>query len=475
MSLSFLKGKKVLIVGLGRLGGGVATAKFLLRKRAKVTITDLKTKADLRDSVQELRGKNIKFVLGQHRKADFKQADIIVFNPAVSVFSQWVKLAQKLEKPIENDLTLFLREFKERFPGKDYLAVTGTRGKTTTATWLAHLLKPAVLGGNIPETGFLRVLPKISKYSGPLVLELSSFQLEFMAKGMKPPRVAVITNLFNDHLNRYGTQEAYANFKANIFSNQRAGDFLILNADDPWHPLFLRKKPQSKVYYVSLKRLGSQVSGLFFIEDRIFFKEGRSVKSVGEIKGLSPHFKLNLLSALLAARVAGRTFEELFHRVMTLPVISFRQEIILNRKDIVVINDTTATSPDATITALERFSPEKDRLFLITGGTDKKLEFGNLAKKIKENVSPQRLFLIQGSATQVLVKELDKLKYFRQTKPQLFDNLKSIILGIKLSRASRKFILFSPASASFEKFKNEFDRGKQFNALARRFLGGSKD
>ena len=185
------KNKKILLVGLGVLGGGAATANFLLREGARLTITDLKSKNDLAKSLKKIKDiKKVKLVLGRHEEKDFHNNEIIVFNQSVPFESPWVKLAQKLKKPIESDLTLFSRLAREY--QADYIGITGTRGKTTVSHWLHHFLPQSALGGNIPNKGLSQIIsPKNKLYA----LELSSFQLEFANASTLPPKIAIITNL----------------------------------------------------------------------------------------------------------------------------------------------------------------------------------------------------------------------------------------------------------------------------------------
>lgn len=473
---NILRNKKILLVGLGRLGGGLATAKFLISNGAKLTVTDLKTKKELSGVLVKLKKNTIRFVLGKHEEGEFKKNDIIVFNPAVSIFNRWVTIAKKYKKQIENDLTLFLKILADKNPDFTYIAITGTRGKTTSTYWTAHLLKPSIFGGNIPTAGLFKIISRILRAKKtPIVLELSSFQLEFMDRSVKPPKIAVITNLYNDHLNRYIKMETYAAQKANIFLNQTKDDFLILNYDDPWKRFFLKKRPHGRVLYVSLNNLPVHTDGLFFRSNKIYFQDRGKKEFVTEVRDFSEHQKYNLLVALLASRLYGKNWHELVKRISSLPTVPFRQEIVHNKKGIMAVNDSAATSPDGTIAALERFKTAK-KLFLICGGTDKNLDFKDLAAAIKREIPARNLFLLNGSATQKLVKELARLGYFTG-EPRMFETLREIVGSISKDIASglpapmprqAGTILFSPAAASFEKFKNEFDRGRKFTALIRK-------
>ena len=577
------KGKKVLIFGLGILGGGVEAAKWFYKNGAKIIITDKKTKKELLPSIKKLKKIKAKYVLGKHRFEDIDSSDIVYFNPGVSYKSEWVQYAKEKGKEVVNDCYLFFKYAKG-----DIIAITGTRGKTTTTTWIYELLtqilqtergqseqytdyadltqinadysdftqtmqtsaksalssaKSALLGGNQPERSLFKILDK-TKEDTISVLELSCFQLEFYPtadeRGFKhgltrrdiettherefnpdkrgfnkAPNIAIITNIYNDHLNRYSSFEEYASIKAKIFQNQTENDFLILNLDNKWTDFFLRLKPKSQVYFVSLKK--KQKKGIYIKDEKVFIRDQKEhqifpIKKFKEIYG--KHNLYNLLFALLTVYLYLKSkniknpqnkIKKLKNFILNLKAPEFRQEIIYKDKNLIIVNDSAATSPDATINAIERFKkyicPKSSRgarkslrnLILITGGTDKNLDFKDLAKKIKKEIKPENLILINGSATKKLIEELRKIKY-PLIEENIFEDLREAIYHglmriLELINADSKHIgtnkndpyrsvlnshtsviLFSPASASFEKFKNEFDRGKKFNRIIKAML-----
>jgi len=447
-----LKNKKVLVMGLGSLGGGIATTKWLVKHGARVTVTDLKTKKELSSSIKALGkiAKKVKFVLGKHRLADFEKNEIIVVNPAVPRESFYLKFAQKKGVSLENEASLFFRYCRNPI-----IAVTGTRGKTTTVNWLYYLLKQkykkTVLTGNSSKNPMLKTLDLLDKKS-PVVVELSSWHCELLPKAKLGPQVAVITNLYPDHLNRYKGMKDYFLAKANIFINQTEKDFLFLNKNNFWTKKFLALKPKSKVIFFP-KAVG------FSLRD---FK-----KKYGE------HNFYNLNVAILIAKNFGVSISKIKKAIKNLPTVLYRQELVLERRNFKVINDSAATSPDATVAALKRFSKEGE-LILIAGGTDKKLYFNQWAKAVKNYVKPENLFLINSSATKKMIKELKKIGFFKENKPLIFEDLYSLLKEIRKNKLETKkgkyfdpqlkfIILFSPGAASFEKFKNEFDRGEKFN------------
>lgn len=454
-------------MGLGVLGGGLATAKWLVQQGAKVTVTDLRSRQELVNSIKSLgsAGKKINFVLEKHQLADFQKNEVIVVNPAVRRESEFLKAAKKAGRILTNDARIFFDSVENPI-----IAVTGTRGKTTTTNWIAHLLKgkypKVVAAGNSSDIALLDLVSRLSDKKTPVVVELSSWQLEFLNDSKRGPDIAVITNIYPDHLNRYKNVRDYASAKANIFKNQKASQFLILNKDNDWTKFFLVKKPRAGICFFSAhdKKIISDKKNILPVDFLNKF-----VLEKGE------HNVANLLAASAAARLFGLNWPEIKKRIKNLPAISYRQETILNRKNLTVINDSAGTSPDAVIAAIDRFR-KQGRVFLVTGGTDKNLIFGDLARKIKENIKPSDLFLLNGSATKKLLKELEKLRYFKNQPIRLFEDLGNLLKTANLYfgqpnlAKEKRFLVFSPGAASFEKFKNEFDRGDKFNLLVKKIF-----
>lgn len=468
-------------MGLGALGGGVATTKWLVKHGAKVTVTDLRTKQELAPSIKALgdTAKKVRLALGRHREADFRTHDLIVVNPAVPRESKFLKIARRAGREIVNDARVFF----DAIPNPT-IAVTGTRGKTTTTQWIAHFLRGMARGveaaGNTPERPLLADLDRLVRHLlTPAVIELSSWQLELVANARRAPDIAVITNLYRDHLNRYRAMEDYARAKAAIFQNQNPAQALVLNAENPWTRFFLRLQPRGRVYYFGTDTLPSHAQGLFIKQDALLFREsGFATKIAGPafvkafVRTWGTHNTENLLAAMLAAHLSGMAWSSMLARANSLPAIPYRQEIIMRKKRIVVVNDSAGTSPDAVIAALHRF--KSPSIYLVTGGTDKKLEFRGLARVMKTTIPSSRTFFLNGSATKGLLKELTRLGFFRKQPPQVFETLPDLLHAISRQLPITHLpvtILFSPGAASFEKFKNEFDRGRQFTRAARRAFG----
>lgn len=472
-------GVRVLVMGLGLHGGGAATARWLARRGARVTVTDLRDHTALAPSLVALRSLPIRFVLGRHEEKDFLTHDLIVVNPGVPRESPYLAIAKKAKKRIENDASLFYSLFAH-----PTIAVTGTRGKTTTTLWIAELLKkkyPQVRpSGNTPENALLKEFDRIGKNTSiPAVSELSSWQLEFLPAAERAPHIAVITNLYRDHLNRYGGKmEAYADAKANIFLNQEPHDALILNRDNLWWRYFMKKTPRGHVFFTSTKPLPSNVPGLFIRGERIIFRNDAGKEQTLPIATRrflmerGGHNLMNLLEALLAALLFDPEIHIHNREIMRLPVPRMREEIIARRGRAMIVNDSCATSPDGTIAAIKRFRNE-GRIILVAGGTDKDLDFRSLAKTISANIAPERLFLLGGSATE----QLHRLLPSRFSRIPKYDTLEECVENAFLAAKREQgasVILFSPGAASFEKFKHEFDRGEQFHRLVMRQLKRKK-
>ena len=226
-----IPGRRVTVMGLGVNGGGLATALFFARRGAAVTVTDLRGPEALAPSIAALADLPVRFVLGRHDEVDFASADLVIKNPAVRADSPFLAAARARGVPVETDLSVFLSMVRN-----PVIAVTGTKGKSTTASAIHHVLHRvapgARLGGNITVSplDFIDALGP----ADPVVLELSSWQLGDLAgRGVLRPLVSVLTVLLPDHLDRYPGMDAYVEDKKAIFREQEPGQHAVLNHDDP--------------------------------------------------------------------------------------------------------------------------------------------------------------------------------------------------------------------------------------------------
>lgn len=454
--------QKVTIMGLGRLGGSLAAISYFLKRGIAVHVTDQKSEKELQESLDQFRGREgITFHFGGHEKEDFIGSDVVICSPAVPQDSQWVKYAQQ-HVPVYNDLSFFLKEYGERIV--PYVAVTGTRGKTTTAQWIAHILGSCLYGGNMPQRGFFWLAEKIEEREhDPLVVETSSFQLEYMDETLPAPHVAVITNLFVDHMNRHKTMEVYGSIKARIALYQSKTDHVIFNIDDPGYSFFKTRSFPSQQWFISLSLLPKGKKGLYLDKGTVRFRDEKGEYRIGMMpSGMGRHMNSNLLASLLASYLFRGSWEGLFERIATLPSIPLRQEKIVENEKYLIVNDGAATSPDAVIAAIEQFYTPGTAF--IIGGTDKGLDMSGLASVLGERVSPDDVFFLEGSGTEKLLGNLSSYEAYKGK--DTYQSLEDIITAIFQKEYRR--IVFSPGGSSFEKFQNEFHRGEIFSNLIRK-------
>ena len=431
MLKNLFKGKKVLIMGLGLNGGGVGATKFFCRHGAEVLVTDLKTQEQLKESLEKLKKFKIKYVLGKHKEEDFLWADLIIKNPDVPNSSPYLEIARKNNILIETDVSLFFK-----MSNAFVIGVTGTKGKTTTASLIYHILKTKYksifLAGNIGISP-LELLSKI-KRGDKVVLELSSFGLEGLTKS---PDIAVVTNIMPDHLNKYATMAEYIEAKKSIFIHQKPEDILIINSSDFIVRQFARQA-KSKI---------------------IFFNK---VERPDGFKLLGEHNLLNLSAAVEVARVLKVSEKNIKKSVKSFKGVPNRQEFVKEVGGVKYFNDTTATMPEATISAIKSFSDSflNSKIILICGGQNKGLDYKELIKVIKEKVD--NLIMLPGTASDKIMAELKN-----------YDNLRAVFSmdeAVKMAKELSKkgdIVVLSPAAASFNLFKNEFDRGSQFVKLVK--------
>lgn len=441
-----LAGKRVLVMGLGLHGGGAGTVRFLAKRGAKITVTDLRTRKVLQSSLEKLKSiKGVTYVLGRHRDSDFLKADLIVKNPGVPPISPYVALALKHGIPMTTDMGIFFRECPATIIG-----ITGTRGKSTTAWLIWKFLKTkyrrVFLGGNIRKS-VLEFLAEV-KPDDLIVLELSSFQLQDLTLDRVSPQVAVITNLMRDHLNWHRNMAEYAAAKSVIFKFQKATDYLFANPDDQ-AVLAMTQKARS---HIMLPRLAPRYKTI--VDQR-----------------LGAHYRSSVALAIAVARHFKIKPEGILGVLKRFRGLEGRQEQLPSVRGIRIINDTTATMPEAAIAALARVYARKkpgERIILIAGGSDKNLLFGAFAKAMLRYADER--ILLPGKATEKLKAILRKTVGAKSLPVAHDAKNMADACAIAFHRARKgDWILLSPGATSFGLFENEFDRGDHFVKEVKRF------
>lgn len=453
-------------MGLGLNGGGVGAAAFFAKCGAKVLVTDLRSKAELEPSLRQLKKwKNIRYALGGHKERDFLNADIIIKNPAVTNDSKFIKIARKKGIPIETDMSIF-----EHLCPAPIIGITGTKGKTTTATIVGRILQQwdsrTILAGNL-RVSALQFLPSLLKRKKDypwVVLELSSWQLEGSAHVARSPKIAVITNVFEDHLDRYDSFEDYIQAKTIILNSQNKEDTLVLNADNEITRNFAGNAAGNVVWF-SYSKLPAKKKGIYVVKNEIWSNMGEKPARVCKLKSLQyqgKHVILNTCAAIAVAVIAGvpiRTIKSALKKA-TLP--DGRMEIIQEKKGVVYMNDTTATVPGATMATLSALcdKKKKQKVILIAGGVSKNVAYNELATQAQK-MCKAIILLSAGKKETASVNLKAELSGY---KPVVFAESMNHAVGLASEYAkSGDVILLSPAAASFGMFQNEFDRGDQFN------------
>jgi len=456
--LEDLRGMRVTVMGLGLNGGGVASARFMARRGARVTVTDTKDEASLADSIAALCDCDIRYVLGRHDIADFKDADLVIKNPAVRPDNRYLAAA----RAVETDLSIFLRLCPARIA-----AVTGSKGKSTVSTALAWMLNSsgikAFLGGNITVSplGFIDA-------AGPddvVVLELSSWQLgDLYGRKLLKPKVAVITRIVPDHLDRYGTMDAYVADKRLIYADQDEADWTVYECDDEYGLSFAAEsRGQGLGYGLALPPRGY---GIVVPTDgspcTARLPDVGPLELVpGSLRIPGGHNRRNLAAAALAAWALGAEASSISLAAGTFAGVEHRLEPVRERNGVSWFNDSAATVPEAVSAAVESFDAP---VVLITGGTDKKLDFEAARAAYRKSAA---IILLSGTGTDKIRDILDE-DSIRYSGP--YGDIDSAVAEADRLAAPGSVAILSPGCTSFGMFKNEFDRGRCYKSAVAALL-----
>ena len=448
-----LRGKRVLIMGLGLHGSGIASARYASQQGAVVRVTDLRSAEVLAPSMVSLTGLPIEYVLGEHRNEDFLWAEVVIHVPGVRRDSPYLRVARENGARIEQEIGFFFQACLGRIIG-----VTGTRGKTTTTSLIYHILRandmPTVIGGNVSGVETLSLLPKISSDTN-VVLELSSWQLEGLAPHKISPFVSVMTNVYPDHLDTYQGMEEYAEAKAHIFRYQHETDLAIFNYDNLWTRR-LGEEAKAETWYTSLERWGSFARNSTHVFPFLFY----------ETPLIGKHNLENILLATTTARLLGVPDEVIGSAVRNFRGVAQRLEEIALVKGVRYINDTTSTTPVAGRVALNAFH---EPIVLVAGGNTKFLPLEDWPETIVKRC--RDVVLLEGTGTHELLRAIQEMTQklgIADPVRGVFDDFTAAMdIAVSLTYEG-DVLLFSPGFTSFGMFLNEFDRGDKFVAYVRR-------
>jgi len=437
-----LKGKKITVMGLGLLGRGVGDIKFLSKYVEEIIVTDLKTKKDLRESLEKLKGlKNIKYSLGGHNLKDFENRDFILKGAGVPLNSTYISHAQKNKIPVYMSTALFAK-----FCPAKIIGITGTRGKTTVTQMVFEILKDhykrgtVFLGGNIQGMSTLSLLPKI-KEKDIVVLELDSWQLQGFGDLKISPQTAVFTTFMSDHLNYYqGDLLRYFQDKELIYKNQGSKDIFFAGEQLCQLPLLFRKRLPKQTKFISENSLPKKV----------------------KLKVPGGHNRYNAALAFAVGKTQKISEKNIITSLEKFKGVEGRLQKIMSIKGVDIFNDTTATTPEALNTAIEALSSSKREIILLMGGADKGIDLSILKKPLNDFCS--KVYLLNGSGTERLLKE----GIIKEEKiAGVFNSLEKAVKSVFSDIKKGDIFLFSPGFASFGMFKNEYDRGDQFNSVVK--------
>lgn len=449
-----LQGKRVLVVGLARTG--VTVALFGAGYGATVTATDEKPESQLSETAARLREAGVKLALGGHNPASFLEQDLIIVSPGVPARISSLEQARAEGIPVWSEVELAWRFLRGKL-----VAITGSNGKTTTTSLVAHILKtaeiPTLVGGNIGIP--LLALVERSLDTTITVAEISSFQLE-TTEAFRP-EIGVLLNLSPDHLDRHATLDEYARVKMRMFENQLDRDAAVLNADDPEVTRRMPSKPH--VYWFS--RLKRVAEGAFLRDNQILFRADGTETVLArreEIPLRGDHNVENVLASCAAAYLAGAAPAAIAAGVKSFPGVEHRLEFVAEISGVAFYNDSKATNVDATLKAVESFPGQ---LIVILGGKDKGSPYTPLREPLAKRA---RLAILIGAAAEKIAADLDGAVPLERA-----DTLDCAVEMAMQRAGSGNTVLLAPACASFDQFENFEHRGRVFKELVAALLNSA--
>jgi len=455
--MSAREDRPVVVVGLAR--SGVAAALFLARRGAAVVAVDRKGEAELGDEVSGLRQRGVRLELGPHRQETFTGASLVVVSPGVAWELPQLEAARRAGVPVIAEIELAFRHLQGRL-----VAVTGTKGKSTTTAALGAMLREAGcdarVGGNIgtPLIGLVEGSTKQTVFA----VEVSSFQLEGIVRFH--PQVAVWLNLSPDHLDRHPSVEAYVAAKARVFENQTASDWAVVNADDP---VVLEAARRGAARTLPVRTTGEALAG-----DGAFFDGPCAARRLdgrlevlferADVRLPGAHLAGDLLVAAAAARLVGATPEAIARAVRGFHGVEHVLELVATIDGVAYYNDSKATNVDAARRSLEAFAQP---VIAILGGRYKGGDFALLAPALRAH---GRRVLAIGEARPRVVEALSAMLPVEPCA-----SLGQAVARARAMARPGDVVLLAPACSSFDMFRDYAERGRAFKEEVRRQAAGT--
>ena len=418
-----LRGKRILILGFGREG---KSSLAFIKKYLPHAIVGIADKNESAFKDLDLNQSNPKLYFGDNYFDAINDYDVVIKTPGISLLGKDVDLSK-----ITSQTDLFLEEFHDQIIG-----VTGTKGKSTTSTLIYHLLKEsgrdAILAGNIGIPIF-DVIEKITNKT-IIVFELSAHQLQFIHRS---PHIGILLNVFEEHLDHFGTFEAYRNAKLNIIRKMGEKDWAVTNDEFCYEADKMMVRSLNYQYYD-------------------FGVNWDDVPLKGD------HNRLNIKAALCAIYAFGIPVDEVLPHLYTFQPLEHRQEFVGTFGGVTFYNDSISTIPQAAIAAMQTI---KHVTFLLLGGFDREIDYSPLIEYLTKNPIPHILYT--GKAGQRMTEMLKKAGYQGDIKN--FKDLNEAFEIIKSLSKNGDVCLLSPAAASYDQYKNFEERGRLFKKLATDF------
>ncbi len=443
------KGQRVTVMGLGHFGGGIGAARYFARRGATVTVTDMKDSDALAESIEQLNGLPIRYVLGEHKMEDFTSADIVIVSPAVPRDSEFIAVAKYAKRRVTTEIGLFIDLCPPPICG-----VTGSNGKTTTVSMIASIMRqadrPVWAGGNIGGS-LLDSVDDITEHDA-VVIELSSFQLEWLRDMRWSPKTAAILNITPNHLDRHSSFDEYRNAKMAILEFQKTWYNAVLVYDDP-EVRALSGHVRSQLTWVGLAH---DRGGMTLDNDGWIISKARHYfERVFDTKQLKVPGKHNILNAMAAAACSsnmGARLHEIRAGLSEFRGIPHRIEFVREQNGIRFFNDSKATTPESTVAAVTSF---QGTVLPILGGYDKGVSFDSMASALSGNIKWAALI---GTTAPAIGKALEA--HGISSTP--FGSLEGAVDGCVKRAKSGDVVLLSPGCASYDMFPNYEARGDTF-------------
>ncbi|MFC1551221.1 UDP-N-acetylmuramoyl-L-alanine--D-glutamate ligase [Candidatus Latescibacterota bacterium] len=448
------RGKNVTVMGLGTFGGGIGAAGFAAENGARVTVTDLKPEQDLSKSVSKLDGLGISFVLGRHEMSDFTGADIVIASPAVPIESSYLAAAADSGAELTTEIGLFVEFCPSLMCG-----ITGSNGKTTTVSMLRSILehfgRTFYTGGNIGGS----LLSDLTEMTAGdiVVLELSSFQLEWLDTMKWSPNIAAVLNLTPNHIDRHGSFEKYSRAKRVILKYQKTTDTAVLVSDDPGSKSF-EDNVLGKCVRVGT---GFEGDGVTIEDEWISSRSGQSFERIFNTQELlipGKHNILNAMTATACAKIMGIDSAAISKGLSAFKGIPHRLEFICGHNGVKFYNDSKATTPEAAAAAVNAFDTNVIPIF---GGYDKGVAFDGMAQAIADTIGWAAVI---GATSAKISGALEK----EGVAFSVFGSLEEAFEECVKRAKAGDVILLSPGCASYDMFSDYENRGDIFKSLVRK-------